>query len=121
MSNEALEARIGRYERRILVTGGAGFMCVLSRRAHFKHHHSPTHSTILKVFIILFSLILTTIPCSGSHVITLLVKKYPNYKIVNFDKLDYCSSLKNLEPIAECPNYSFIKVSRQWHRLFTVL
>lgn len=41
----------------------------------------------------------------------LLVKKYPNYRIVNFDKLDYCSSLKNIESISECPNYTFVKVS----------
>ena len=33
----------------------------------------------------------------ASHIVIRLVKKYPNYKIVNFDKLDYCSSLKNLK------------------------
>ena len=33
----------------------------------------------------------------ASHIVIRLVKKYPQYKIVNFDKLDYCSSLKNLE------------------------
>jgi len=27
----------------------------------------------------------------GSHVVILLTKKYPNCKIVNFDRLDYCS------------------------------
>ncbi len=48
--------------------------------------------------------------CSASHVVILLVKKYPNYRIVNFDKLDYCSSLKNLDSIADAPNYSFVKV-----------
>ena len=46
----------------------------------------------------------------ASHVVIQLVRKYPNYKIVNFDKLDYCSSLKNLESINQCPNYSFVKV-----------
>ncbi len=40
----------------------------------------------------------------------LLVKKYPTYKIVNFDKLDYCASLKNIEEIAAYPNYTFVKV-----------
>lgn len=33
----------------------------------------------------------------GSHVVILLAKKYPQYNIINLDKLDYCSSLKNLE------------------------
>lgn len=33
----------------------------------------------------------------ASHIVIRLVKKYPQYKIVNFDKLDYCSSLKNLK------------------------
>jgi UDP-glucose 4,6-dehydratase len=37
------------------------------------------------------------------------VKKYPQYKIVNFDKLDYCSCLKNLEEISAYPNYTFVK------------
>ena len=46
---------------------------------------------------------------SASHVVILLVKKYPTYKIINYDKLDYCSSLKNLEEIADAPNYEFVK------------
>ena len=46
---------------------------------------------------------------SASHVVILLVKKYPQYKIVNFDKLDYCSSLKNLDEIESYPNYTFVK------------
>jgi hypothetical protein len=49
-------------------------------------------------------------PCSASHVVILLVKNYPQYKIVNFDKLEYCSSLKNLEEIESYPNYTFVKV-----------
>ncbi len=33
------------------------------------------------------------------------------YKIVNFDKLDYCASLANtIEEIADYPNYTFVKV-----------
>jgi dTDP-D-glucose 4,6-dehydratase len=39
-----------------------------------------------------------------------LVKNYPHYKIVNFDKLDYCASLVNIEEIASYPNYVFVKV-----------
>lgn len=45
----------------------------------------------------------------GSHVVIRLVKKYPHYNIFNLDKLDYCSSLKNLESIQDAPNYVFIK------------
>jgi UDP-glucose 4,6-dehydratase len=37
-------------------------------------------------------------------------RRYPNYRIVNFDKLDYCSSLKNLEAIQDAKNYTFVKV-----------
>ena len=39
-----------------------------------------------------------------------LVKKYPQYNIINMDCLDYCSSLKNLEEIESYPNYKFIEV-----------
>jgi hypothetical protein len=46
---------------------------------------------------------------SASHVVILLAKKYPHYKIVNFDKLDYCSSLKNLAEVESLPNYLFVK------------
>jgi UDP-glucose 4,6-dehydratase len=39
----------------------------------------------------------------------LFVKKYPNYCIVNLDKLDYCSSLKNIDSMNSYPNYKFVK------------
>jgi len=45
----------------------------------------------------------------GSHLVILLVKKYPNYKIVNFDKLDYCASLEYLREIENQKNYHFVK------------
>lgn len=45
----------------------------------------------------------------GSHVVLLLVKKYPHLKIVNFDRLDYCSCLENLSEIKAYPNYKFVK------------
>jgi len=45
----------------------------------------------------------------ASHVVILLVKKYPNLKIVNLDRLDYCSCLENLDEIKEYPNYKFVK------------
>lgn len=39
-----------------------------------------------------------------------LVKKYPYYTIINYDKLDYCSSLEYLSAVADSPNYKFVKV-----------
>ncbi|MBN1252907.1 MAG: dTDP-glucose 4,6-dehydratase [Bacteroidales bacterium] len=58
-------------EKRILITGGAGFI--------------------------------------GSHVIRNFIKKYPNYLIVNFDKLTYAGNLENLVDIEAADNYDFIK------------
>ncbi|XP_022962590.1 trifunctional UDP-glucose 4,6-dehydratase/UDP-4-keto-6-deoxy-D-glucose 3,5-epimerase/UDP-4-keto-L-rhamnose-reductase RHM3-like [Cucurbita moschata] len=45
----------------------------------------------------------------ASHVTNRLVKNYPHYKIVALDKLDYCSSIKNLRPSQTSPNFRFIK------------
>ena len=45
----------------------------------------------------------------ASHVIILLVNKYPNYKIVNYDVLDYCANLKNVESVKDRENYKFVK------------
>ena len=45
----------------------------------------------------------------ASHIVLQLVKKYPQYMVVNFDKLDYCSSLSNLNEIKGARNYKFIK------------
>ncbi|XP_073899243.1 dTDP-D-glucose 4,6-dehydratase isoform X2 [Castor canadensis] len=61
----------GSFAKRVLVTGGAGFI--------------------------------------ASHVIVSLVEDYPNYMIINLDKLDYCASLKNLETISNKKNYKFIQ------------
>ncbi len=58
-------------KKRILITGGAGFI--------------------------------------GSHVIRLFVSKYPDYQIINFDKLTYAGNLENLSDIDEKPNYTFVK------------
>src|SRR5665213_3489909 len=45
----------------------------------------------------------------GSHVVRLFVNKYPNYQIVNLDKLTYAGNLANLTDIENKPNYQFIK------------
>lgn len=59
------------YKKRILITGGAGFI--------------------------------------GSHVVRLFVNKYPDYLIVNFDKLTYAGNLENLADIDQKDNYRFFK------------
>ena len=56
-------------ERRILVTGGAGFI--------------------------------------GSHVVRLFAAKYPDYLIVNLDKLTYAGNPANLKDVEGAPNYRF--------------
>lgn len=58
-------------KRRILITGGAGFI--------------------------------------GSHVIRLFVERYPEYLIVNLDKLTYAGNLENLRDVQDAPNYRFVK------------
>ncbi len=58
-------------KKKILVTGGAGFI--------------------------------------GSHLVRLLVNKYPEYTIINFDKLTYAGNLENIKDIEDKPNYKFIK------------
>ena len=45
----------------------------------------------------------------GSHVIRLFVNKYPNYNIINLDKLTYAGNLENLTDIEHKENYRFIK------------
>lgn len=38
-----------------------------------------------------------------------MLVKYPDYKIVNYDKLTYAGNLENLEDVEMSPNYKFIK------------
>ena len=45
----------------------------------------------------------------GSHVVRLFVNKYPEYQIVNLDKLTYCGNLANLTDVENQPNYEFVK------------
>ena len=46
----------------------------------------------------------------GSHVVRLFVNKYPDYKIINVDKLTYAGNLANLRDIEDRPNYRFVKM-----------
>lgn len=45
----------------------------------------------------------------GSHVVRRFVQKYPEYKIINLDKLTYAGNLANLRDIENSPNYEFIR------------
>ena len=45
----------------------------------------------------------------GSHVVRLFVNKYPNYRIINLDKLTYAGNLENLKDVENSDNYSFVK------------
>lgn len=46
----------------------------------------------------------------GSHVVRLFVNKYPDYKIINVDKLTYAGNLANLRDVEDRPNYRFVKM-----------
>ena len=46
----------------------------------------------------------------GSHVVRLFVNKYPEYNIINLDKLTYAGNLANLKDIENKPNYKFVKM-----------
>lgn len=45
----------------------------------------------------------------GSHVVRLFVNKYPEYRIINLDKLTYAGNLENLRDVENKPNYIFLK------------
>ncbi|MDE5806939.1 MAG: dTDP-glucose 4,6-dehydratase [Muribaculaceae bacterium] len=45
----------------------------------------------------------------GSHVVRLFVNKYPDYNIINLDKLTYAGNLANLKDVEDKPNYKFVK------------
>ena len=45
----------------------------------------------------------------GSHVVRLFVTKYPEYRIINVDKLTYAGNLENLRDVENAPNYRFVK------------
>ena len=45
----------------------------------------------------------------GSHLVRLLVNKYPHYNVINMDKLTYAGNLENLKDIENKENYKFVK------------
>ena len=45
----------------------------------------------------------------GSHVVRLFVNKYPEYHIINLDKLTYAGNLANLKDVKDRENYTFVK------------
>lgn len=45
----------------------------------------------------------------GSNFIHYIARKYPEYRIINLDKLTYAGNLENLRDIEDNPNYKFIK------------
>ena len=45
----------------------------------------------------------------GSHVVRLFVNKYPEYRIINLDKLTYAGNLANLKDVEDKENYVFVK------------
>jgi len=45
----------------------------------------------------------------GSHLVRLMVNKYPTYRIVCLDKLTYAGNLKNITDVESAANYVFVK------------
>ena len=45
----------------------------------------------------------------ASHVVIRFAKLYPQYHVVNYDKLDYCSCIANLKEVESLQNYTFVK------------
>ena len=46
----------------------------------------------------------------GNHVVRHFVNKYPEYRIINLDKLTYAGNLANLKDVEDKPNYRFVKM-----------
>ena len=45
----------------------------------------------------------------GSHVVRRFVKHYPDYRIINLDKLTYAGNLENLRDVENAANYEFVR------------
>ena len=46
----------------------------------------------------------------GSHVVRRFLKNYPDYQILNVDKLTYAGNLENLKDVSDHENYKFEKI-----------
>lgn len=57
----------------------------------------------------------------GSHLVRRMVNNYPDYEIVNLDKLTYAGNLKNLLDVEEAKNYRFIKGDIEDHSFVSSL
>lgn len=57
----------------------------------------------------------------GSHVVRLFVNKYPDYRIVNVDKLTYAGNLANLRDVEDAPNYVFVRADICDHERMSAL
>lgn len=44
----------------------------------------------------------------GSCFVRHILKKYPDYKVINLDALTYCGNLENLDDVKDNPNYKFV-------------
>jgi len=45
----------------------------------------------------------------GSNFVKLMLRKHPDYNIINLDTLTYAGNLENLSDVDTCSNYTFIK------------
>lgn len=45
----------------------------------------------------------------GSHLVRLMVNKYPNYNIINLDKLTYAGNPENIKDVENASNYKFVQ------------
>ena len=101
MQFEFLEGQITQHRHHIDIT--LLLACLPGNTTHLMSTPSPTSYTPRNI------LITGGAGFIGSHTVILFASTYPQYNIINIDKLDYCSSLINLQSIANLTNYKFIK------------
>src|SRR6056297_3393627 len=85
-------------------------MTKLTTPRHLNHPTSQHYSDVSTPQRLNKSTILITGACGfiGSHVARLFVNKYPDYLIINLDKLTYAGNPENVSDLDEKPNYRFI-------------